>query len=113
MGALPFSVMVVCAKREYEAWFLASLPSIHAGQVYPDDPESIRGAKEWLQRKFGYREVREQSRYTQALDVALAKARSRSFRRLCDAFEELIAATQSGQPIVTPLPALPTLQTNP
>jgi hypothetical protein len=96
--------MVVCAKREYEAWFLASLQSIQAGQLYPGDPESIRGAKEWLQHKFGYREVRDQSRYTRMLDVALAKDRSRSFRRLCHAFEELIAATQFGPPIVTPSP---------
>lgn len=104
MGVLPFSVMVVCAKREYEAWFLASLPSIQPGHIYSDDPESRRGAKEWLQREFGYREVRDQSSYTQALDVTLANERSRSFRRLYHAFEELIAATQSGQSIVTPLP---------
>ena len=104
MGVLPFSVMVVCAKCEYEAWFLASLPSIQDGQLYPGDPEARRGAKEWLQSKFGYREVREQSRYTRKLDVALAMERSRSFRRLCHAFEELIAATQSGQPVITPSP---------
>lgn len=104
IGELPFSVMVVCAKREYEAWFLASLPSIQPGRLYPDDPEARRGAKEWLQRAFGYREVRDQSRYTNVLDISLASERSRSFRRLCHAFVELIAATQTGRPIVTPAP---------
>ena len=46
-------IRVVLAKAEYEAWFLASADSI-AGQygidaaaTAPDDPESIRGAKEW------------------------------------------------------------------
>jgi hypothetical protein len=101
MEELPFSVVVVCAKCEYEAWFLASLESIQ-GQNYLDDPEAIRGAKEWLGREFGYREVRDQSRYTQQLDVTLARQRSRSFRRLCHAFEELIAAANTNQPVVTP-----------
>jgi hypothetical protein len=98
-GVWPFSVMVVCAKREYEAWFWAGLPE----HRYPDDPEARRGAKEWLQRELGYREVRDQSHYTDALDVNLARERSRSFRRLCHAFEELIAATQIGRPVITPL----------
>ena len=47
---------VVLAKREYEAWFLAAAHSI-AGRcgidestAPPAEPESIRGAKEWLSR---------------------------------------------------------------
>lgn len=47
-------VAVVLAKREFESWFIASVESLagHNGfpaqiQV-PEDPESIRGAKEWL-----------------------------------------------------------------
>lgn len=103
MEELPFSVAVVCAKCEYEAWFLASLESIQR-QNYLDDPEAIRGAKEWLGREFGYREVRDQSRYTQQLDVTLARQRSRSFRRLCHACEELIAAANAGQAVITPIP---------
>jgi hypothetical protein len=102
MEDLPFSVVVVCARREYEAWFLASLETVQPGHTYPSDPEAIRGAKEWLTREFGYREVRDQARYTQAIDVARAGERSRSFRRLYHAFEELIAAAHTGQPVITP-----------
>lgn len=102
MEALPFSILVVCAHREYECWFLASLESIHPGYTYPDDPESRRDAKGWLAREFGYREVRDQSSYTRALDIDLAWTRSRSFRRLHKAFEELTAACLTGQPVITP-----------
>jgi hypothetical protein len=44
MEELPFSVVVVCAKCEYEAWFLASLESIQQGRNYPGDPEAVRDA---------------------------------------------------------------------
>jgi hypothetical protein len=98
----PFSVVVVCATREYEAWFLASLETIHPGHTYPGDPESVRDAKGWLRREFGYRERRDQAHYTQALDVTLARERSRSFRRLYHAFEELVSARESGRSIITP-----------
>ncbi len=53
-------VAVVVAKSEFESWFVAAAESI-AGKAglpvdlqHPLDPESIRGAKEWLtQRMFG------------------------------------------------------------
>lgn len=48
MDDLPFSVVVVCAKCEYEAWFLASLEAIHPRHTYPEDPEGKRDAKGWL-----------------------------------------------------------------
>ena len=47
---------VVLAKREYEGWFLASAESLRGKRGLPDDlspppdPESIRGAKEWMSR---------------------------------------------------------------
>ena len=47
---------VVLAKREYEAWFLASAESLRGRRGLPpdlsppEDPESIRAAKEWLGR---------------------------------------------------------------
>lgn len=104
MEALPFTVAVVCAKREYEAWFLASLESIHPGTTYGGDPEALRAAKGWLEREFGYREVRDQARYTRALDIALAGQRSRSFRRLTHAVDEIIASAGAGESWVTPLP---------
>jgi hypothetical protein len=104
MGALPFSVAVVCAKREYEAWFLASLESIHPGQRYAGDPEAPRDAKGLLKKQFGYRQIRDQSSYTRKLDIELARVRSRSFRRLCHAVEELVNSVNHGQCVVTPLP---------
>ncbi len=98
---LPFTVMVVCAYREYETWFLVSLGVIR-GEVYPGNPESHRDAKGWLSKRFGYREVRDQASYTQSLDIEITGQKSRSFRRLCHAFEELIEARAIGQPVVTP-----------
>ncbi len=102
MGTLPFSVVVVCAKREYESWFLASLETIHHGRAYDDDPESKRDAKGWLRKNFKYKQTRHQAIYTQKLDIALARERSRSFRRLYHAFQELVDATQKGHIIITP-----------
>lgn len=104
LGPLPFSVVVVCAVREYEAWFLASLESIHPGRTYPGDTEAIRAAKGWLTREFGYREVQDQSAYTSRIDIQLilGQGRSRSFRRLYDAFEELVTAHNNGQFVITP-----------
>ena len=50
-------ISVVLAKREYEAWFIAAAESL-GGQcglsqdlVADPNPESIRGAKEWLSRR--------------------------------------------------------------
>lgn len=98
---LPFTVMVVCAYREYETWFLVGLDAIR-GERYPGNPESHRDAKGWLRQRFGYREVRDQASYTQSLDIVATGQGSRSFRRLCHAFEELIEARKIGQPLVTP-----------
>ncbi len=78
---LPFSVAIACAKREYEAWLLASLCTIEPGRVYEGDPEGPRDPKGWLRRNLGYRQTREQATYTTRLDVATVAARSRSFRR--------------------------------
>lgn len=102
MGTLPFSVVIVCAKREYEAWFLASLEMIHDGRVYDGEPEEKRDAKGWLRRQFGYKPTRHQAEYTYAIDTTLACERSRSFRRLYHAFQELVEAVKEGQPIVSP-----------
>jgi hypothetical protein len=102
MESLPFSVSVTCAVREYEAWFLASLETIQPGHCYEGDPELRRDAKGWLKRHFGYRPTRDQSAYTEGLDIALALGRSRSFRRLYHAFEEIIEASQTGHCIISP-----------
>jgi len=103
MEDLPFSVVVVCAKCEYEAWLLASLETIQPGRTYPGDPEEKRDAKGWLKQQFAYREVRDQAQYTQAVDIELARQRSRSFRRLYHAFEEFIVASNHGGTVISPL----------
>lgn len=101
---LPFSVVVVCAYREYETWFLVNLDAIRPGEQYSGNAESHRDAKGWLRQRFGYREVRDQARYTRALNIETTSQKSRSFRRLCHAFEELIEAHAASQPVVTPQP---------
>lgn len=54
--ARPVPVSVVFAKSEYESWFLAAIHSLRSDRRIAEDaeaptnPESIRGAKEHLQR---------------------------------------------------------------
>ena len=104
LGSLPFSVVVVCAKREYEAWFLASLESIHDSR-FEGDPESVRDAKGWLRRGYGYRPTRDQASYTSRIDIGIAARRSRSFARMMHALAQIAAANMEGRVIVTPDPA--------
>jgi hypothetical protein len=101
MEPLPFSVVVVCAYREYETWFLSSLDSIKC-ERYPEDPEVKRDAKGWLRQRFGYKPTRDQAKYTEKIDPALASQRSRSFRRLRHALEQVIDAFQQGRTCITP-----------
>ena len=55
-GTIPVSV--VFAKAEYEAWFLAAVRSLRgdwgiaSDATAPDNPEAIRGAKEYLERRY-------------------------------------------------------------
>lgn len=111
---LPFPVAVVFARREYEAWFLASIESIapHVEALpdelrYEGEPEAPRDAKGWITAQMpagrSYKPTTDQKRFTGLLDLDLARARSRSFRRLCHAVEELVQ--RAGQPVVTPAPA--------
>ena len=65
------AIALVLAKREYEAWFIASIVSLrgqrgilHEAEV-PDEPEEIRDAKGWLSRN-----MREEKKYSETLDQA-------------------------------------------
>lgn len=113
------SVVTVCANREYEAWFLASLetiagkdlggrPGLPEGLQYPDDVEARVGVKGWLDSQFPkgriYKETEDQILMTRLLDTVLVRNRSRSFCRLWHAVEEALKAMDSGKVIVTPLP---------
>lgn len=110
-------VAVVYAKSEYETWFISSLSS-HSGDDIrswlgldpsvnaPDNVEDIRGAKEWLSRRMPsgrrYKETTDQEHLTPHIDFDLAYFRSRSFRRLCHAVEQLVDAIDGDSLIITP-----------
>lgn len=85
---LPISV--VLAKREFEAWFLAAAESLQGRRGLaetlesPSDPESIRGAKEWLTAH-----MVEGRKYVETLDQpALAAAFDLLRARRADSFDK-------------------------
>lgn len=116
MGAR-HSVSIVVAHHEYEAWFLASLDTI-AGQPFgghhglrasvsaPADCETVRDPKRWLTKHSPrgriYKETSDQAAMTMLIDHDTALARSRSFRRLYSAVEELLAVWHTGTVFVSP-----------
>lgn len=85
------AIGVVLAKREFEAWFLAAADSLRGKRgldsslTAPDDPESIRGAKEWLTARMGpgrrYVETLDQAALAATFDLELAR-RAPSFDKL-------------------------------
>ena len=110
-------VAVVYAKSEYETWFISSLSegtgegiramlNIASSVNAPEDVEGIRGAKEWLKRRMprdqGYKETSDQKNLTHRIEMDMTYRRSRSFRRLCHAVEELVEAIDKSEAIVTP-----------
>ena len=107
---------IVFARREYEAWFLASLESIVkngysgllANLVYEGDVEEIKDVKGWLSRKFPgtriYKETEDQASMTNRIDLNTAYSRSRSFRRLSHAVDELLSAIDTETLIISPKP---------
>jgi hypothetical protein len=82
-------VSVVLAYREYESWFIAAAESIRGKHGLSEtlevvtDPESIRGAKEWLSRRMSrntsYAPTSDQSALTQLFDMDMARQRAGSF----------------------------------
>lgn len=99
-------VLVVLAHREYEAWFLASMSSLAGKDNLPQnaffegDVEGIRGVKEWLTRQMPpgktYKETTHQPAWSATMDIGAATLeRSRSFRRLVHAVEEILTRPAS------------------
>jgi hypothetical protein len=99
---LPISV--VLAKREFEAWVLASASSLRGLRGLasdlepPPDPEAIRGAKEWLTARMpagrSYKETLDQPALTSSMDLLQAKAApsfDKFFRDLVTIIEQLTA----------------------
>ena len=91
-------IEVVLAKCEYESWFIATVDSLRGARgISPDagvppDPESIRGAKEWLRERMGgrYSPTADQTALTTLFDMASARRRSRSFDKMWRAVSALL-----------------------
>jgi hypothetical protein len=101
------SLAVVLAKREFEAWFLAAAESVQGQRNLPNplqappDPESIRGAKEWLSRQMPaghkYSATSDQPALTAIFDMDLARQRSDSFDKCYRDIERRLSALVSVQ----------------
>ena len=88
---------VVVARSEYEAWFLASAESLggrrglRAELEPPEDPESVRDAKGWIQSNRvdgrAYSPPVDQPALTAGIDIEVARDRSVSFDKLCRVLE--------------------------
>jgi hypothetical protein len=82
-GGTPCAVVI--AHREYEAWFLAGL------EPEFDGPELVRDAKGALESLVGgYLPTVDQASHSASLSLLSAYRRSRSFRHLVGAFDELV-----------------------
>ena len=97
-SSIPCSV--VMAVMEYEAWFLATIESLRGKSGIKIDansvsgPESIRGAKEAIERNmekgFAYMETTNQPAFTAIFDMQTAFKQCRSFRKMVMSFGDLI-----------------------
>lgn len=110
-------VAIVYAKCEYETWFICSLSpgrgdgirkrlELPAHVIAPESPETIRDAKKWLNVRMphhrSYKGTVDQEPLTYHIELDLVHSRSRSFRRLYHAIEELVRAVDLGEVTVTP-----------
>ncbi len=96
-------IRVVLAKREFEAWFLASAESLRGRRGLdsdleaPSDPEAIRGAKEWLTARMGtgqrYVETLDQSALAAVFDLERARQGAPSFDKL---FRDVLQLVETG-----------------
>lgn len=100
-------ICVALAHREFEAWFLASARSLQGCCGLPPDlenhtdPESIRGAKEWLTSKMPkgriYAPTRDQPSMAAIFDLPSAR-RARSFDKFCREFQTILALAKDRHP---------------
>ncbi len=82
---------IALASREYETWFLTAAASLRGlaglsdALIPPPNPESIRGAKEWLSQGMKgskkYDPIIHQAEFTRLFDMSLARLNP-SFERL-------------------------------
>jgi hypothetical protein len=113
---LRFPVVIVCAACEYESWFLLNLHTIAPKFLTPNvkyegDSERECGSKGWLTRNMpegsAYNETAHQPRMTALIDIQHTLQQSRSFRRLGHALQQLLAAIDTGENIITPVSPAP------
>ena len=97
-GGVPCEVVI--AHREYEAWFLAAIESLRGHRLIRADalphstPEQPRDAKGQLESRMDsaatYLETTDQPALSASFSLADAYRRSRSFRKLVNAFGRLV-----------------------
>lgn len=87
-------VACVLANPEYETWFVAAAPSLSRYLLLDEtpsvDPETNRLKKAWIERRYvsgSYSETIDQPRLTAAMDLAMCRAASPSYDKLCRELE--------------------------
>jgi hypothetical protein len=95
-----FPIAVILAKSEFESWFVAAAESLAGiaglplGLQAPADPESIRGAKEWLTASMlgtrSYSPTLDQPVLARQFDLASAR-RADSFEKFHRETERLLS----------------------
>lgn len=85
-------MVVALAKREFESWFIAAAESLRGQRglpqdlIRPQDPEAIRGAKEWLRKQMPrsrtYSPTVDQPALVRLFDIGEAMNHAPSFKRL-------------------------------
>jgi hypothetical protein len=106
------ATVIVAAKYRYENWFLASTETLGGKRGLAADlpivtePERIPDAKRWITNHKSqgrtYKETLDQAPLSQLIDIKLVSQRSRSFRRLVHAVDELLDSISTGTPLITP-----------
>jgi len=98
---------LVIANREYEALLIAAAESMRGHRGFgrdlttPNDPESIRGAKEWLRSRRSppqYAETVDQPALTAIFDIQLARERSPSFDKFYREVQRCFLAASEADP---------------
>ncbi len=104
-------IAVVLAKKEFEAWFLAAAESLRGlcslplDLAPPDEPEDIRGAKEWLSQRMppgrSYRETTDQPSLTAVFDMNAARRADsfdKCYREVTRLLQQLLESSNDPSP---------------
>jgi hypothetical protein len=104
---------IVAAKYRYENWFLASTETLGGKRGLKEklpiiiNPDTVPDAKRWITNHKApgrtYKETLDQAPMSQLIDLGLVSQRSRSFRRLVHAVDELLNSISTVTPRITPI----------